>query len=256
MLTISYQNNIAPYSQVPKVNYRNVSFSGIKLRPAKLSGLTPEAQVRLDKFNKEYAFIREKKAQLAVKRGADVVGGTVGLVLSSPVLLAASLAIKLESKGPILFRQPRVGKDGNLFTIYKLRTMAHNHVSINNPRKNGDIWVQNPSDPRITKVGQFLRKYSIDELPQFINIIKGDMSLVGPRPCPLSFEKNYEKFDPDFVRRYTVKPGAQLKYPFLKDEDVHLKVKAEKKYLDNWSLLEDAKQICHTIKQVLTGRNY
>lgn len=256
MLTITTPNYISPYSQAPKVNYKSVSFSGARFRRPKLSGLTPEAQIRLDKFNKEYAFIREKKVQLAVKRSTDVVGGTVGMVLSSPVLLAASIAIKLESKGPILFRQPRVGKDGKLFTIYKLRTMAHPDVHINNPRKDGDIWVQNPTDPRITKVGQFLRKYSIDELPQFINIIKGDMSLVGPRPCPLSFEKNYEKLDPNFVRRYTVKPGAQLKYPFLKDEDVHLKVKAEKKYLDNWSLLEDAKQICHTLKQILTGKNY
>lgn len=255
MLMISPQNHIAPNSQSPKVNYKNISFSGIKPRPPKLSGLNSDAQARLEQFNKKYEFIHKKKTQMAVKRGIDILFGSVGVILSAPILLVAAVAIKLESKGSALFKQQRIGKDGKLFTIYKLRTMAKDS-DIKSGLKNNDIFVQSAKDVRITKVGKTLRKFSIDELPQFLNIVKGDMSLVGPRPCPLNFEAVYENFDPKFVRRYTVKPGAQMKYPFLKDEDVHLKVKAEKNYLDNWSLLEDVKQIGHTFKQVLTGRNY
>jgi exopolysaccharide biosynthesis polyprenyl glycosylphosphotransferase len=134
----------------------------------------------------------------AVKRLLDVAGALVALVVTSPLLALAALAIKLDDRGPVLYRQQRVGRDGEEFELLKLRTMivdAHRH---------GAGWAVDRGDPRITRVGGVLRRLSIDELPQLWNVVRGEMSLVGPRPT-LAYQ--VERYTPRQRRRLEVTPG-------------------------------------------------
>src|ERR671935_3329665 len=133
-----------------------------------------------------------------VNRAADVVGGTIGLALASPVLAAAALAIKLEDGGPVLYRQRRVGYQGRDFDLLKLRTMVVGAERI------GEGYAVNEGDPRITRVGRVLRRLSLDEIPQLWNVLRGDMSLIGPRPT-LAYQ--VERYTPHQRRRLEVKPG-------------------------------------------------
>jgi lipopolysaccharide/colanic/teichoic acid biosynthesis glycosyltransferase len=131
-------------------------------------------------------------------RVRDVVGATVGLVLASPALALAALGIKLEDRGPVLYRQRRVGQDGRDFELLKLRTM------VVGAERQGDGWAVNRGDPRITRVGRLLRRVSLDELPQLWNVVRGEMSLVGPRP---TLRYQVEQYTPRQRRRLEVKPG-------------------------------------------------
>jgi lipopolysaccharide/colanic/teichoic acid biosynthesis glycosyltransferase len=133
-----------------------------------------------------------------VNRAVDVAGSAVGLALSSPFLAAAALAIKLDDGGPVLYRQRRVGHHGEEFDLLKLRTM------VVGAEKQGAGWAVNRGDPRITRAGRLLRRLSLDELPQFWNVLRGDMSLIGPRPT-LSYQ--VEQYTARQQRRLEVKPG-------------------------------------------------
>lgn len=133
-----------------------------------------------------------------MNRALDVAGSAVGLAVSSPFLAAAALAIKLDDGGPVLYRQRRVGHHGEEFDLLKLRTM------IVGAEKQGAGWAVNRGDPRITRAGRLLRRLSLDELPQFWNVLRGDMSLIGPRPT-LSYQ--VEQYTPRQRRRLEVKPG-------------------------------------------------
>jgi lipopolysaccharide/colanic/teichoic acid biosynthesis glycosyltransferase len=133
-----------------------------------------------------------------VNRAFDVAGSAVGLAVSSPFLAAAALAIKLDDGGPVLYRQRRVGHHGEEFDLLKLRTM------VVGAEKQGAGWAVNRGDPRITRAGRLLRRLSLDELPQFWNVLRGDMSLIGPRPT-LSYQ--VEQYTPRQLRRLEVKPG-------------------------------------------------
>jgi lipopolysaccharide/colanic/teichoic acid biosynthesis glycosyltransferase len=133
-----------------------------------------------------------------VKRALDVAGAGVVLALASPALAAAALAVKLEDGGPVLYRQARVGKDGVEFELVKLRTM------VVGAERQGAGWAVNEGDPRITRVGRLLRRLSLDELPQLWNVVRGEMSLVGPRPT-LAYQ--VERYTPRQRRRLDVKPG-------------------------------------------------
>ena len=133
-----------------------------------------------------------------MNRALDVAGSAVGLALSSPFLAAAALAIKLDDGGPVLYRQRRVGHHGEEFDLLKLRTM------VVGAEKQGAGWAVNRGDPRITRAGRLLRRLSLDELPQFWNVLRGDMSLIGPRPT-LSYQ--VEQYTPRQRRRLEVKPG-------------------------------------------------
>jgi lipopolysaccharide/colanic/teichoic acid biosynthesis glycosyltransferase len=133
-----------------------------------------------------------------VNRALDVAGSAVGLALSSPFLAAAALAIKLDDGGPVLYRQRRVGHRGEEFDLLKLRTM------VVGAERQGAGWAVNRGDPRITRAGRLLRRLSLDELPQFWNVLRGDMSLIGPRPT-LSYQ--VEQYTPRQRRRLEVKPG-------------------------------------------------
>ncbi len=137
-----------------------------------------------------------------LKRLFDIIFGFLGLLLSLPIFIVISCAIKLESKGKVFFKQGRLGLNGCEFKIYKFRSMVENAEKI------GTGLFNFKDDPRVTKVGNFLRKTSLDEIPQFINIIKGDMSFVGPRP-PVTYELGrYEDFDEELKKRFKMKPGV------------------------------------------------
>lgn len=137
----------------------------------------------------------------AIKRFIDLILATVALIILFPILLVIAVAIKLNSKGPALFKQSRLTENGRIFTMYKFRTM------IENAEQMGTGLFNYANDFRVTKVGKFLRKSSLDELPQLFNIIKGDMSIVGPRP-PVSYELGkYDDLNDEYKRRFTVLPG-------------------------------------------------
>jgi lipopolysaccharide/colanic/teichoic acid biosynthesis glycosyltransferase len=153
----------------------------------------------------------------AVKAAAEFGLAAVLLVLAAPVLTAAALAVKLTSRGPVLYSQIRVGKNGRPFTLYKIRTMVHDCE-----KASGARW-STPGDPRVTRVGAFLRRTHIDELPQLWNVLKGDMSLVGPRPERPEFTPGLEGTIPYYRDRLAVRPGvtglAQVQLPHDADLD-------------------------------------
>jgi lipopolysaccharide/colanic/teichoic acid biosynthesis glycosyltransferase len=133
-----------------------------------------------------------------VNRALDVAGASLGLALASPFLAAAAIAIKLDDRGPVLYRQERVGQDGRAFELLKLRTM------VVGAERQGAGWAVNHGDPRITRVGSMLRRISLDELPQLWNVVRGEMSLIGPRPT-LAYQ--VEQYTPRQRRRLDVRPG-------------------------------------------------
>ncbi|MHA7871202.1 MAG: undecaprenyl-phosphate glucose phosphotransferase [Hyphococcus sp.] len=185
----------------------------------------------------------------------DFVLGSVFLLLASPILLLAALAIRLEGKGPILFAQQRHGFNNAVFKIYKFRTMT--------VAEDGDTVTQaRENDPRITRVGRFLRRYSIDELPQLINVIRGEMSLVGPRPHALAHNHQYAQTIENYSGRHKVKPGitgwAQVngfRGETSENELMAERVRYDLAYVDNWSLWFDFKILVLTVKAVLFPKN-
>lgn len=193
---------------------------------------------------------------LLAKRGVDLVGATVGLLALLPVFAVCGLAVKLTSSGPMFYRQTRVGKNGATFTCYKFRTMrvgAHAQQELLRAASTQDgPAFKIPDDPRITPVGRILRKFSLDELPQLLNVVLGDMSLVGPRP-PIPSE--VEKYTWWQRRRISVKPGLTCVWQVWGRNRVSFKrwVEMDLYYIDNWSLWLDLKLIAHTFRAVLGG---
>ncbi|MFG1296431.1 MULTISPECIES: exopolysaccharide biosynthesis polyprenyl glycosylphosphotransferase [Xanthobacter] len=186
----------------------------------------------------------------------DYVVATIGLILTSPILLAAAIAIKLESPGPVLFKQPRVGRNNKVFDVFKLRTMTVD------PNDDGSAGTRRDS-PRITRVGRFLRATSIDELPQLLNVLNGDMSVVGPRPhvpnMLVSTNVVYEAIQ-HYVSRYRVKPGitgwAQIngsRGPVLSVEKAERRLALDLYYIENWSIWLDIRIMVLTITKGMAG---
>ena len=185
----------------------------------------------------------------------DRVGGVLLLLAASPIMLAIAIAIKLQGKGPILFSQNRHGFNHAVFNIYKFRTMtvAENDEKLKQATLN---------DPRITPLGRFLRRYSLDELPQLLNVVAGDMSLVGPRPHALAHNHQYAQTVENYSGRHKVKPGitgwAQVngcRGETSENEMMAERVKFDLEYIDNWSLWFDIKILVLTIKAVLFPKN-
>ena len=176
----------------------------------------------------------------------------IGIILTSPILLIAAIITKMTSKGPILFKQARVGKDGENFMLYKFRSMK-----LHNPDEHSKYSSEN--DPRISKWGAFMRKTRIDELPQFFNILKGDMNLIGPRAEWDELVANYEKEIPFYHQRHIVRPGltgwAQVNYPYGQNiNDTLHKLQYDLYYVKNRNFVLDLLIILKTIKIVITGR--
>ena len=188
------------------------------------------------------------------KRIFDILISIIIGIISLPFIPFIIFVIKVDSKGPILFTQTRTGKDGKTFTAIKFRTM---HL---NAEKNGPEWAKK-DDPRVTKIGKFFRKTRIDEIPQFLNILKGDMSLVGPRPERPFFVEQLKKEIPYYSRRLRVRPGitgwAQIKHVYDSSlDDVRKKLQYDLYYIENMSLRMDLKIIFNTIYTVLAGKGH
>jgi exopolysaccharide biosynthesis polyprenyl glycosylphosphotransferase len=197
------------------------------------------------------------RLRLFLKRSFDVVIAGLVLVLTLPILAIAAVAIKLDSRGPVLFRQVRVGKDGELFEMFKLRTMVRDaearRSELEELNESSGPLFKIRADPRITRVGRFLRKSSIDELPQLWNVIRGDMSVVGPRPA---LPSETEEWTPDLRERLRVLPGitGMWQVSGRSEADFELYRRLDLYYVDNWSLTHDVKIVLKTLFVVLAGR--
>ena len=188
-----------------------------------------------------------------IKRTFDAMLAAIGLIASAPLWALIAVAIKLEDGGPVFFPQGRVGRGGRVFEALKFRSMRPDAEAAG-----GAQWAVD-NDPRVTKVGWFLRKYRLDELPQFINVIRGDMSLVGPRPERPEFVKILRTQISYYDERHSVRPGitgwAQVQYGYGNTvEDTIRKLEYDLFYLKNLSLFFDCAIILDTVRVVLTGR--
>lgn len=188
-----------------------------------------------------------------VRRVLNAGFAAVGFVLSMPIMLLTALAVKLDSRGPVFYVQERVGKNGRTFKIFKFRSMR-----VGAEAKTGPVWAEE-DDPRVTRVGRVIRKLRFDELPQFVNVIRGDMNFVGPRPERPMFVEQLGEIVPYYSQRHVVKPGltgwAQIKYPYgASVEDSIEKLRYDLYYIKNQSLLLDAIIVFETIKIVMFGR--
>lgn len=206
-----------------------------------------------DRYHMQAVYQKKNPAYLKIKRGMDILLSVAALVFLSPVFFMTALAIKLEDGGPVLFSQSRAGKSMKPFKIYKFRSMcidadARMPEMMKDNEQSGHAF-KIKDDPRITRVGRFIRKFSIDELPQLINIIKGDMSLVGPRPI-LTFQmeecSHYEK------QRLVVQPGLTCYWQISGRANIEWKewIEMDLDYIEDMSLWTDLKIIVKTIPAV------
>lgn len=194
---------------------------------------------------------------LFIKRIFDIIISLIGCIISIPVILVTAVPLLIESKGPLIFKQPRVGKNGRIFYIYKLRSMyvdaEERKKELMEKNEMNGLMFKMSEDPRITKVGRFIRKTSIDELPQFFNVLKGDMSLIGTRPPTID---EFEQYQSHHKRRLSIKPGITGMWQVSGRSDIQdfeEIVKLDCEYIDNWSPLLDIKILFKTVKVVLKG---
>jgi len=237
---------IMPDWQIQKIMYRpetaSISFETFAQLPTLSLSSTPQ-----------------KDLDLLMKGLIDYIGALIGLVMLSPLFILIALAIKLTSRGPVFFVQERSGLNGRRFPLYKFRTMVQNAEELRDElladnEMDGPVFkVKN--DPRITLVGRFLRKTSLDELPQLFNVVRGHMSLVGPRP-PLPEE--VEKYTPAQRRRLSMKPGLTCIWQVSGRNNINFEewMKLDLKYIDNWSLKLDLQLLCRTIVVVFAGTGH
>ncbi|MCX5908664.1 MAG: TIGR03013 family PEP-CTERM/XrtA system glycosyltransferase [Deltaproteobacteria bacterium] len=187
-----------------------------------------------------------------IKRSVDRLSSVLGLAISSPALLLIALAIKWDSPGPVLYRQERVGEDGKGFELLKFRSMRVDAEA------NGPVWAMR-EDTRVTRVGRIIRKLRLDEIPQMLNVLRGEMSFVGPRPERPFFVERLKREIPFYTHRHSVVPGitgwAQIYYPYgASKEDAQEKLKYDLYYIKHASLLMDLTIILETFKIILLGR--
>jgi Undecaprenyl-phosphate glucose phosphotransferase len=191
-----------------------------------------------------------------VKRAEDIVVATIALAIVAPLFVLIALAIKIDSRGPIIFRQERHGFNNNRILMFKFRSMIHElHPDPNIPQARRN-------DPRVTRVGAFLRRTSLDELPQLLNVLRGDMSMVGPRPHADAHNEKYARLIDGYLGRHRMKPGitgwAQvngLRGETETTEQMRRRLDHDLFYIANWSLLLDIKVILMTFPVVLRGTN-
>ncbi len=193
---------------------------------------------------------------LAIKRALDVMLGSLSLLLLSPVFAAIAAAIKLQSDGPVFYTSERVGVGGRIFRCYKFRTMVRDAESLRSQlahlNEREGILFKISNDPRVTPLGALLRKYSLDELPQLINVLRGEMSLVGPRP---SLACEVEQYKPHHLRRLSVLPGMTglWQVEARSDPSFDSYISLDCKYAEDWSLWLDLKILARTFRVVFLG---
>jgi exopolysaccharide biosynthesis polyprenyl glycosylphosphotransferase len=203
-----------------------------------------------------FGVVHHSRTALWVKRVIDVVGASALLLLAAPVLAVAALAIKLDSPGPVLFRQKRVGLHGRIFDVLKLRSMF-----VDAEKRRAELLELNEmdgpvfkikNDPRVTRVGRWIRRLSLDELPQLWNVVRGEMSLVGPRP-PIPGE--VDQYDVGHRRRLSMRPGITCLWQVQGRNKIGFEewVQLDLAYIDRWSLLLDAEILLRTVPAVLKG---
>ena len=205
-----------------------------------------------------YCMNRTSYKRLFIKRLMDVIGGFVGIVFTGVITVFLAPAIKLDSPGPVFFSQTRIGKNGRRFKIYKFRSMyidAEERLKdLQDQNEMNGLMFKMENDPRITKVGAFIRKTSLDEFPQFLNVLKGDMSLVGTRPPT---ESEFEQYNEHYRRRLSMTPGLTGLWQISGRSDIQdfdEVVKLDLQYIDNWSLTEDIRILLKTVYVVLFGK--
>lgn len=196
--------------------------------------------------------IRLKGFNLLMKTVFDYLLAALSLVLLSPLMLLFALLVKMTSPGPVLYMQPRVGRDGRVFSMCKYRTMIEKAEE-----GTGPVWAK-PQDPRCTPLGRFLRRFSLDELPQLLNVLKGEMSLVGPRPERPVFVENFHNSVPRYMARHRIKAGmtgwAQVN-GLRGNTSLEERVKYDNFYIENWSLLLDIEILIRTLFRVFSEEN-
>jgi sugar transferase (PEP-CTERM system associated) len=195
---------------------------------------------------------KKSKFKMWVKRSSDFIFSIIGIIVLSPFILIIPILIKIDSPGSVFYKQERVGENGKVFKLMKFRSM------VENAETNGPVWA-GQDDKRVTRVGNRIRKWRLDEIPQMINVFKGDMSFVGPRPERPFFVEQLKKEVPFYPQRHTVKPGvtgwAQIRYPYgASKEDALEKLRYDLYYIKNLSLLFDAIILFETMKVVLFGK--
>ncbi len=251
VMSLKEKRGMMPYSELLRLKFAGVSVEDAHTVFERISGriplerLSPSWLIFSDGFSKS-------RLLLATKRAIDIIASLIGILLTLPIMGAVALAILLESGKPILFRQKRVGLNGEVFEILKFRSMRQDS------EQGGPSWATD-KDSRITRVGGIIRKYRFDELPQFFNILHGEMSLVGPRPEQPYFCEMLESQLPFFAQRHTVRPGvtgwAQVKYQYGSTvEDAKRKLELDLFYIKHLAVSLDLAIIFETIKVVLLGK--
>ena len=195
---------------------------------------------------------RASRLTRAVKRGLDLIVAGIGIVLAAPLMALTAIAVRLESPGPVLYSQARVGENGHLFTLYKFRSMR------NDAERGTPVWA-NRNDGRVTRIGRFIRRTRLDELPQLWNVLRGDMSFVGPRPERPYFVERLAAAVPYYTERHSVKPGvtgwAQVKYRYGSSiEDAIEKLRYDLYYIKHQSMVFDLTIVLDTVKVILSGK--
>jgi sugar transferase (PEP-CTERM system associated) len=240
-----------PTRDLVRLRVQGIEIEDVHSALAALTGRVWLRTVRPSWFVFSSGFHRSKTT-LLLKRIIDLAFGLLGTVLFSPIIALTAIAVRLESKGPVLYRQSRVGITGKVFNLVKFRSMQ-----LNAERDKGAQWAQE-EDPRITRVGRFIRRYRLDELPQFFNVIRGEMSFVGPRPERPCFVEELREQIPYYDERHSVRPGitgwAQVEYGYgASAEDAFRKLEYDLFYLKHLSILFDIAIVFRTVRVVLFG---
>lgn len=241
---------------LPILELLNCRLQGVKVEEGELLYERITGKIAVAKLRPSYLIFSEgfhrSKFNYIIKRALDVLIAICGLFIAAPICLLTAILIKLESRGPVIFAQSRVGREGRIFRIYKFRSMREDAES-----KSGPVWA-GEDDPRITRIGNVIRKLRIDEIPQLWNVIKNDMSFVGPRPERPYFVDELKRDIPFYTERLVVKPGitgwAQINYRYgASKEDALEKLQYDLYYIKNISIFLDILILLRTVKVVLLG---
>jgi sugar transferase (PEP-CTERM system associated) len=252
VVALEDRRGMLPTRELVTLRVRGVQIEDAASTLSALTGRVSLGAVKPSWFVFSDGFRRSKWNEI-LKRLLDLTAATAGLVFSIPLILLAAVAVRLDSEGPVLYRQSRVGRMGHCFELLKLRSMR-----VDAERDTGAQWAAE-NDPRVTRVGRFLRKYRLDELPQFWNVMRGDMSFVGPRPERPCFVDELRRIIPYYDERHSVRPGitgwAQVQFSYgATAKDALDKLEYDLFYLKNMSLLFDLAIIFQTVRIVIGAR--
>jgi sugar transferase (PEP-CTERM system associated) len=252
VVALDDQRGVLPLSELLTCKLRGVNVAQSAEFYESLTGQLPVRHLRPSSIIFSPGF-RKPRFFLIARRAVEFALALLGLIVTAPIVLLAAIATVLESGFPILFRQERVGQHGKTFTLLKLRTMRLD------AEKNGAVWASAGGDPRITRVGNFLRKSRIDEFPQLVNVLRGDMSFVGPRPERPVFVEELQAHIPYYGERHSVKPGitgwAQVRNGYTASiEESEAKLRFDLYYIKNMSFWLDLQILLDTFKVIAFGR--